>query len=372
MSVDDRLDIGQQPTIPDNLSQAPVFGAITETTKDAFVLELRQYLETKYTKLRAGELPRIDKYSVAGKTSVDPLETAVSLIRSYPDLTEDMPIIAITSTSGRNVKLDISNKHTSMIVYPAAVTGTVDGPFALSDGQDLTFTTTPEGSAAVTSRMVFKSYMFVNIAAATVPEMLAAIDLQALYVTGFSSASSTGPRLGLRAGGKMGISYPNTITITGGTAAAALGFTVAQTDKNWGAGKYYYERKHTAAELTVNIEVLAESENIRTEITDLVYDFIVYVMEDRKFQFYGRSVFDPTVINETYQIIIKDNEMAFAGESDMPRPNDPKDKIYLNRLSVPVIAILYSDRRVVGKNGDPLSLPERITAAVVTDVPEPS
>jgi hypothetical protein len=370
--IDDRTDLGQVPTIPDNASQSPVFGAITETTKDAFVLELRQYLETKYTKLRVGELPRIDKYSVAGQVISDPLETAVSLVRSYPDLTENLPMIAITSTVGRNRKLDISNKHTSMIVYPAAVIGTLDAPFILADGMDLSFTTTPEGSSAVISRMVFRSYMFANIAAATVPEVVAAIALQALYAVGFSSASVTGKRLGLRAGGPHGISYPNVITITGGTAAIPLGFTVAQTDQNFGVGKYIYERKHTAADLTVNIEVLAESENIRTEISDLVYDFIVYTMEDRKFQFYGRSVFDPTVLNETYQIILKDGEMSFSGESEVPRPSDPKDKIYINRLSVPVTAILYSDRRVVDKNNNPVTLPMHITTAIVIDVPEPS
>lgn len=370
MPIDDRLDIVQQATVPDDLSQAPVFGAVTETTKDVFVLELRQYLETKYAKLRAGELPRIDKYSVAGTVATDPLETAVSLIRNYPDLTEDLPIVAITSTTGRNLKLDISNKHTSMIVHPAAVIGANSGPFVLADGQDLTFTTTPEGNGStITSRMVFKSYMFADITQATVAEVVAAIEMQALYATGYVSG---GTKLGVKAGGKHGMVYPNKITITGGTAATALGFTVGQNSQNYGSGKYYYERKHTAADLTVNIEIIAESDNIRTEISDLVYDFIVYVMEDRKFQFYGRSVFDPTVENETYQIILKDNEMSFSGESDMARPGDPKDKLYINRLSVPVTSILYSDRRVVGKNNVPLTLPQQISASAVTDVPEPS
>lgn len=41
MSVNDRKDLGQIPTVPSDLNQRPRFGAITETTKDVFVTELR-------------------------------------------------------------------------------------------------------------------------------------------------------------------------------------------------------------------------------------------------------------------------------------------------------------------------------------------
>lgn len=369
MSVDDRTDLAQVPTVPDVSTQAPVFGAVTEVTKDAFVLELRQYFETKYNKLRVGELPRIDKYSVSGNVANDPLETAVSLVRSYPDLTEDLPLIAITSTSGKNTKLDISNKHTGMIVPLAFVTGSTTGPFALSDGMDVSLTTTPDGSGVQTSRIVFKSWMFANIAAATIYELMEAVKLQALYVAPFTTSIGN---FGLRAGGPHGNPYPNTITITGGTALTALGLTVGQTNSNFGPSVNYYERKHTAADLTVNIEIMAESENVRVELTDLVYDFFAYVMEDRKFQFYGRSIFDPTIQNETYQIILKDGDMSFAGESEVPRPADQKDKIYINRLAVPVTAILYSDRRIVDRSNSPIALPASMSVAVATDIPEPS
>lgn len=508
MSVYDRTDLGQAPTVPDKLTQKPAFGAITETVKDAFVLELRHYLETKYTQIRTNELLRIDKYSVAGDAATDPLETAVALIRTYPDLTENLPLIAVSSTTGRNVKLGLSDKFVSMVVYPAKVAGVIPPSFsnfgltyALAAGMDLSLTTTPNGTAAslTTSRFIFQPFMFTDINNATLDEVIAAINFQALYVTASSTGSagsrafvnlataigsggaldsvleltnvgheqnfpptvrapivdfvadSTGavyitrqprfgelsganlhftvhfnpsvstvadveaaiqalsgpddlfgvktpgtgsavlqssdaagavqffggfdvgtPVLAIRAGGQKGTLFPNVINITGGTALAPLGLVVSQTDQNFGAGKLAYERHHVAADLTVNIEVMAESENVRTDLTDLVYDFFTYVMADRKFQFYGRSIFDDTILDETYQIILKDNEFSFGGDTEVPRPSDNKDKIYVSRLSIPVTAILYSDRIITNSDGTSADPVVQIQLINNFDFPEPN
>jgi len=373
MPVDDRQDIKQQATIPDNLDQSPKFGSITELVKDAFVYEIKAFLNTKYDKLRAGELPRVDKYAVAVDIATDPLETAVNLIRSYPDMTEDLPLIAITSTTGNNNKLGLSDKYVAMVIPQAIVVGSVPAPYVLTDGMSIELTTQPDGTAMpVASRFILKSFLFTNIAAATASEVAEAINIQALYLRAHVISDGVNEYIELRAGGPNGKEFPNKIMITGGTALAALGFTVNQTDQNYGAGKRAYARHHMTAELTVAIEVMAESENVRTDVTDLLYDFLAYVMADRKFQFYGRSFFDKNVPDEYYQIILLDSKLSISGEQEIARAGDQKDKIYVNRINMPVTAIQYSDRTMTDEDGTPTTPLISVTLISTNDFPEPN
>jgi hypothetical protein len=370
MPINDRPDLGQLPTIPDNLDQPARFGAIVETVKDAFVTEIRQFMNTAYTRARVGELPRVDKYAVAVDSVTDPLETAVTLVRSFPDITENLPTIAILSTSGRNLRMGLGDKQIAITVPSAVVSGGA-GPFALTDGMTLQISTQPTGvtSNVVTSTFTFRPYMFANMAAATVEEVAGAINLQALY-----AGSDVGPGgvLDIFAGGPKGVGFPNKITILGGTAVTPLGLTVNQTGQNYGPGAVIYKRHHMAAELTVSVEVIAESENVRTELSDLLYDFVTYVLADRKFQFYGRSVFDRSFPDEHYQIIMQDHQIAFSGEQETARPNDQRDKIYINRLTIPVIAIQYSDRVCMLNSTTPLTPEIQPDVSVMDDLPEPN
>lgn len=353
MSVKDRQDIGQEATVPDNTLQSPVFGAPTEVVKDAFLLELRHFFETSNAKLRLSELPRIDKYSVSDSTETDPLETAVNIIRSFPDVSEDFPLIAVLSTTGRNLKLGIGEHYTELVVPNAEIISTTTAPFVLTDGMTITVTSMPTGQASniVTSTFSLPSFLFTDIGAATLDEVIAVINAQALYVTAYKSVSAGVEKLALKAGGPKGTHFPNKITITGGTALTALGFTVNATDQNYGSGKKAYHRHHMSTELTVSLEVVAESENVRTELTDLLSTFLAYVLEDKKYQFYGRSSFDKAVQDEYYQIIIKDNDISLSGEMEVPRLGDNRDKLYINRISVPCVVIQYSDREAVNKDG---------------------
>jgi hypothetical protein len=376
MPILDRQDIIQQATVPDNLDQPPKFGAITECVKDAFLLELRHFFNTAYTQARVGELPRIDKYAVAGDVSTDPLETAVNLIRSYPDIAEDLPLIAVLATTGRNSKLCISGHHVALVVPDAKVVSSIDGPFVLTYTNTpltITLTSQPDGTVAgqQTSTFTLPNSMFLNIAAATLDEVISAINIQALYVQAFKDVTGPVVRLGIKAGGPSGVSFPNKITLTGGTALAALGFTVGQADQNYGAGKHALYRHYMAADLGVEIEVVAESENVRTELTDLLYDFVSYTLADRMYTFYGRSTFDNAIADETYQIIIRDNEISFGGEQEVPRTGDPRDKIYINRLSIPVTAIMYSDRIATDKSGAAIqALPPNLV--ILENIPLPN
>lgn len=373
MPVLDRSDLQQEPTVPDNLDQRVRFGSITDIVKDVFVWELRHFFNTANNDLRLNELPRIDKYAVAVDPTVDPLETTITLVRSYPDVIEKLPTIAVLSTTGRNTKLSFSTKFTSVVVPPAKLIASNVGQYALSDGMSLEISTIPSGVSTdvVQSLFKFPAFMFANIAQATPEEVASVINIQAKYCTAYVTGTGTSKAVAIRAGGTHGTSFPNKITIVGGTALSALGFTIGQTDQNYGSGHITYERHHMAADLSVSMEVVAESETIRAEISDLLYDFFAYTMADRKFQFYGRSTFDDTVLDETYQIILKDNEFSFSGEQETPRLNDMRDKLYINRISIPVTAILYSDRVVVDSNNDPY-VPQSYQLITTDDLPEPN
>lgn len=361
MPIQDNPNLNQQTaTQPLNVKQPARFGGISELAKDTFVTELTYFLNTKYTGLRSGELPRVDKYSVAVDVTQDPLETAVSLIRTYPDVAEDLPLIAVLATTGQNKRLSISDHFTSLTVPAAQVVSTLGpGPFVLADGMTLQITSQPDGvqtypdgtSAIVTSNFTFPSFMFADITNATLAEVVRCINFQALYAHALIQVSGPTSNLAVRAGGPQGTSFPNQITIVNGTAVIPLGFTNGQNNANFGVGKQAYDRHHICADLTVAIEVVAESENVRTELSDLLYDFLTFVMADRKYQFYGRSSFDSSILDETYQIIIKDNEISFSGEQEIPRSNDPKDKLYINRVTVPIIAIQYTDRIITNSAG---------------------
>lgn len=367
MPVNDRKDLGQIPTTPDDVLQRPRFGAMTEVVKDAFVTELRQFFSTQNNRIRDGELPRISKFAVSVDPVTDPLETAVSVVRSYPDIAENLPTIAVLSATGKNLKLDLGDKFIDNVVIAAQVIGST-GPFALTDNMTITVRSYPLGpDEYFDSTYTFRAYMFSNIAAATSVEVVQAINAQAEFVTAFLSPSG---QVCMRAGRAYeALHFPNQITIISGTAVTPLGFTVNQTASNTGGSNIIYGRYHMAADLTVTLEVMAESENVRTELSDLLYDFMSYTLADRKWQFYGRSAFDSSVLDEYYQIIIRDNEITFAGESDIPRPNDQRDKIYVNRMTIPVTAILYSDRILVDRNGAPLVPQKRPDLQFREDLP---
>jgi hypothetical protein len=360
------------PTIPSTLTQKTVFGAITECTKDATIEELQKYFLVGDTGVRFAELLRLDKYSVALDVTTDPLATAVSLIREYPDVIENLPLIAVMSTTGTNNKMAVSEKFVSLVIPSATVVGGI-GPFDLSVNNTLSISTLPSGDqlTSVASTFTFPSFLFATPTAVTVDELITVINQQALYCTAIKYNLNGVESLALQAGGSQGIHYPNNIVITGGTAMSTLGFTLLQNNKNFGAGAVAYNRYCVSANLTIGLEVVAESDNIRTELSDLLFDFFTFAMADRQFQFYGRSMFDYGISNEFYQIVIKDNEISLSGEQETPRPNDPRFKIYVNRLNIPVTVIQYTDRQLTTRAGVTI-VPQNPTGLFSIDLPTPN
>lgn len=106
-------------------------------------------------------------------------------------------------------------------------------------------------------------------------------------------------------------------------------------------------REVVGGDMQVIIEISAVDTNTRSEITDIVYTFFTHYMEERKFSFLGSATKDTKTGDQNlYQIILK-AQATIQGETDMPRPGgEGYERIYLNRITVPVIFIDYVDREV--------------------------
>lgn len=101
-----------------------------------------------------------------------------------------------------------------------------------------------------------------------------------------------------------------------------------------------------ALDLSVEINVLAESTNVRGEMVDLINSFFGFFLEQKFFTFFGRSTFSgQTVTNEHYQIVINP-PLRSSAESEIPRPTDGVDKVYLNAFGLSVTTSMYIDREL--------------------------
>lgn len=99
--------------------------------------------------------------------------------------------------------------------------------------------------------------------------------------------------------------------------------------------------------LTISIEIVADDEIVREELFDLTQSFFEFFAEENIFTFQGRSVQDENISGEHYQVIIG-QDLRNTGEGETPRPSgDGKDKLYVNRLDVPVLTNMYIDREVL-------------------------
>lgn len=341
-----------EATVPDDLNDPPLFSQIIETTKDAFVLELRKFFDRDQTAARASELPTIEKYAVGFGPGTDPYETTVQIIQEFPDILEQMPHISVNATSGRNKRLTLGRPLIGQVQYPPRVEGTGTETFALADGDILQYRTKPNGIDWVTSQVLFTPARFPTsapVTAATAVDVARVINEQALYAHAevIDIGGSDGIRLST--GGPLGKCMPNAIEILSGSSAnvlTELGLTVGQSDDSDNTARPPMNRYHHAAELTVNVDIITTDPNVRRELTDLVFSWGTFWLERKHFELLGRSIFDETIADEHYQIIMH-QEVTFGAEQAVPRSNDMKDKIHIQRVTLPVTTILYIDRPVV-------------------------
>lgn len=356
----DNLEKRPEPTIPDDETDPPRFGQIIETTKDVFVLELKKFFDrNRISSNRLREIPTIKKFDFSYKRNESSYETAVKVIRKMPDIDENLPLVAVLAATGRNLPMGIGGQFVAPVSARTFVQGSQIETFALEDNQTLIYrTTTPQGEQ-LTSIVTFRGHRFVNIAAATAQEVIDEINFQALYA---KASVGEGGRINLAYGGP--VTAPERNGITGdieigdeegdaGTAASVLGFIAGQ--KSEYSATVPFNRYHQAMSLDMALEIVSEGENTRTELIDLVWSFFTFYMDERDYMFLGRSIFDPSIPNETYQVIIKPDP-SMAGESEVPRPGDERDKLYVNRLNISVTTLWYIDRAVISSGSTPFYL----------------
>lgn len=140
-----------------------------------------------------------------------------------------------------------------------------------------------------------------------------------------------------------------TVSFTNGDGQAEASFTgtwfIGLRDDTTNVLRPAKNRYAYTWDLQIEIQVLTEDENIRTELADLVGSFFSFWLEQRHFQLLGRSVLDDTVADEHYQIVIKPGVRS-GQETEVPRAEDPRDKIYVAAFSVDVTTTMYLDRDV--------------------------
>lgn len=357
MTVIDNLNKRPQPTEPDDPTDPPRFAQPIETTKDVFVAELKRFFNrNEITQSRFKEIPNIRKFDISFRKGESSHETAVKIIRKLPDISENLPLVAVLATTGRNLPMGIGGQYVQAVAARTYVASTNQEKFALEGGQTLIYRTITPHKEVRVSTVIFRAHRFADISQATAQEVVDEINFQALYARASVGQGGTiilaygGPLDGGISGDiEMGDEDGNT-----GTAAVALGFTPGQ--KSEFKSTTPFNRYHQATSLDIAMEIVAEDENIRTELMDLVWAFFTFYMDERDYMFLGRSIFDPSIPNETYQVIIKPDP-SMAGENEVPRPGgDERDKLYVNRMNVSVTTLWYTDRAVVSDSGAPFYL----------------
>lgn len=369
------------PTVPDAVEISRV-GRVSETVKDVLVWELRNYFNTTRT-ARADATPSVEKFSayLPGNTrEQDPYETAVRILRMWPDITQDMPFIGIGTHTIKNNKMALSGKFVDSIKpRPSLIAGTgTFGPpgvitpiaaspaswpdgnqpspppdshnptglpiYGLVAGDTLQITTIIDGVTNV-SNFIFPQDLL-GVAPQT-PRMIAdIINIQALYCRASVVFINSLPTLIITVGGPLGngINYSIQRTAASANFDAFVNLpttaAIAPSDAFPAVNRYMISYN-----MDVALTVMTEDENTRTELTDIIMDYFSFVMDDRGFTYYGRSFFG-NQSDESYQIIIKDNDIVVADEEEVPRQDDPTRKIYMNTCTVPVTAIQYIDRTV--------------------------
>ena len=376
-----RVDI---PTIPDQPQNLPTRrGRTTEVVKEIFVWELRHYLDSVNSPDDLLPVPVVMKFASDlpdPDREFDPLETVLRVIRSYPDITERLPYVGVLASAGKNNRLSMSGKYVGAVLQsPRLIAGT--GPFtppatpppfipptpdltAFNDnevpgvpanqpaptGEDqyglqssdwVEITTVVDGVIHV-ERFVFDDVL-VGISPQSPRVIANAINFNAKWCHADVVLINNVPTLIIEPG-KTG-SYFEIFR-----SDASPGFDAyinLPLDKLVAPSNQFpmMNRYINSLEMTVGLIIGTDGDTLRTEITDLISNFFIFVMNTRQYTFWGRSFYGD-IQDEFYQLIIKDNAVNIIGEQEIPRPDDPARKIYVNRIDVPITMLQYIDRPV--------------------------
>ena len=135
MPARDPLELRRyQPTVPDDLKDPPRLAQLVETCKDALVLELRSFFsDPKTWPEKRSELPVVEKYAVGFGTGLDPYQTFVQIYEEFPDVTERMPHIAVTTAAGTKSRLVAGRPFVGHTQAPPRVVTGLAEPYNLSN-----------------------------------------------------------------------------------------------------------------------------------------------------------------------------------------------------------------------------------------------
>jgi hypothetical protein len=352
MSTEDLTDRGLRTTDPFDSSDPPRFAQLTETAKDAFAKELTSYFDISSDDIssKIAEVPNIQKFALGATAGETSLEQVIDLIQSYGVTPNKYPMVAITSSNVREKPMGIGSAFVASVQYPPSVVGTETGPFSFTDGWTLEYKTWPNGDEAseTTSTMTFTTDIFADITNVTVEELAGRLNqTQALYTT--FSATSDG-FLRISCGGPCAVTSPNYIEITGGSAGLLLelGLTIGQSDTYLNTDNPPKNRYGIAGDMVINIDVIADEVNARTEVGDLVYDFFTFYLEKRRFQMFGRSYQDRDIDPSEWWHIILKKQFSWSGETNQPRAGgEQHSMLHAVRGSVPVYIYDFVDRAIV-------------------------
>lgn len=100
----------------------------------------------------------------------------------------------------------------------------------------------------------------------------------------------------------------------------------------------------------VQIQVLTDDDQTRDQVSDLVSSYLTFFMERQFFTYLGRSVFDPTVVGENYEIVMK-SDLRSSSEDEIPVGNSQFDKINADVFNFTCHVIQCIDRTVVQPYG---------------------
>lgn len=365
------------PTLPIDGADPFRFAQLVETAKDCFQRELFNFFHTQAARYPARklEVPTIEKFSFSSASGETAIETVVRVILQRPDILERLPLIAITSATGANLPIGIGHQLVEAYSPPARLSAAGVPPYALVEGDKLVFRTYPAGPSGDPhlTTLLFRQNNFTGpLASLTNEDVLGLIGATALYISA-DERKFTDPVGGLRVyanGPSVRRTHPNSIELlpppySTANALAAFGFPVGVVDPS--SAHPPRLRYALGSDLTVNLDIGAESENTRRELVDLVHYFFSLAMDDRHNVFYGRSIFDVDLDPpENFQVILQ-LKHAIAAEIEVPRTpgsGEKRDLIYAVRYSVPIKIFDYVDRELLAAPqwGDQAELLRGVTA----------
>jgi len=336
-----------------------------EFVKDITTLELIRFFANQKQDGYITEVPTIEKYKITDSSQgQDPYVSAVNVIRQLPDINQKLPIIAITVATGRSMSLGIGGQYVGVVQESPRIQ-TTRGPWTLQPNTQLLFQTSA-GQTLIT----FTPFYVADFNRVMPEEVVNAINNQSGRITAEEQLDHSilillkDPTL------KFIQNVPVPLydyRATEGISTNSLGYIMVDhlaysgiplTGKNSDASSVFgitgaldnitnplrppMHRYHTAKDLILNMDIGTDDDNQRTELTDLLGYFWDMRLQEQDFTFLG-----DTKLKQNWQIITK-KAMTLGGESEIPRPEgDGFAKIYVNRVSIPLISIDYIDRPAV-------------------------